>query len=259
MSAYETIRYDLTDAVATITLDRPESLNSLNKAMRHELRHAFERAPAEGARAVLMTGAGRSFCSGQDLGEHGGRLANVERTLSEEYEPMLHAILDCPLPVITAVNGVAAGAGASLALLGDIVLAARSAQFVIAFARIGLVPDVSATHFLPRLIGLPRAMGMAMTTEPVDGVRAADWGLVWKMIEDDALMPDARAMAAGFATGPTKALALTKQTLRAGMQADLIDQLKLEAKAQAEAAASRDFAEGTAAFREKRKPSFEGR
>lgn len=259
MSAYETIRYELSDAVATITLDRPESLNSLNKPMRHELRHAFERAPAEGARAVLLTGAGRSFCSGQDLGEHGGGLPNVERTLAEEYEPMLHAVLDCPLPVISAVNGVAAGAGASLALLGDIVLAARSAQFVIAFARIGLVPDVASTHFLPRLIGLPRAMGMAMTTEPVDGAKAADWGLVWKMIEDDALMAEARAMALGFAAGPTHALALTKKTLRAGMQEGLVEQLKREAMAQAQAAASRDFAEGAAAFREKRKPHYEGR
>lgn len=259
MVDYETIRYDLTDGVATIALFRPESLNSLNASMRKELRHAFERAPAEGARVVLMTGDGRSFCSGQDLGEHGSGLPNVERTLREEYEPMLHAILDCPLPVICAVNGVAAGAGASLALLADIVLAARSAQFVIAFARIGLMPDVASTYFLPRLIGLPRAMGMAMTTEPVDGAKAAEWGLVWKMVEDDALMDEAQAMAAGFASGPTRSFELTKKAMRAGMQADLVAQLALEARSQAEAAGTRDFAEGAAAFLEKRKAKFEGR
>jgi len=172
---------------------------------------------------------------------------------------MLHAILDCPLPVICAVNGVAAGAGASLALLADIVLAGRSAQFVIAFARIGLMPDVASTYFLPRLIGLPRAMGMAMTTEPVDGAKAADWGLVWKMIEDDVLRSEALAMAKGFASGPTRSFELTKKAMRAGMQADLIEQLKFEARSQAEAAATRDFAEGSAAFLEKRKASFEGR
>ncbi len=259
MAAYETIRYDLTDRVTTITLDRPESLNSLNTPMRHELRHAFERAPGEGARAVLMTGDGRSFCSGQDLGENGGGLPDVERTLRDEYEPMLHAILDCPLPVICAVNGVAAGAGASLALLADIVLAGRSAQFVIAFARIGLMPDVASTYFLPRLIGLPRAMGMAMTTEPVDGAKAAEWGLVWKMIEDDALQAEALAMATGFANGPTRSFELTKRAMRAGMQADLVEQLALEARSQAEAAATRDFVEGASAFLEKRKASFEGR
>lgn len=259
MTAYETISYDLTDGVATIKLDRPDSLNSLNKSMRQELRHAFERAPAEGARAILMTGEGRSFCSGQDLGEHGGGLPNVERTLREEYEPMLHAILDSPLPVICAVNGVAAGAGASLALLADIVLAGRSAQFVIAFARIGLMPDVASTYFLPRLIGLPRAMGMAMTTEPVDGQKAAEWGLVWKMIEDDALQAEAKTMAAGFASGPTRSFELTKRAMRAGMQTDLVEQLVIEARGQAEAAATRDFAEGASAFLQKRKASFEGR
>lgn len=260
MAAYETLRYDLSDAVATVTLDRPESLNSLNTAMRAELKHAFECAPKEGARAVLMTGAGRSFCSGQDLGDvKSGGLPDVERTLREEYEPMLKAILDCPVPVVCAVNGVAAGAGASLALLADIVLAGRSAQFVIAFSRIGLMPDVAATYYLPRLIGLPRALGMAMTTEPVNGETAAEWGLVWKMIEDDALMAEARAVVQGFAGGPTRSFELTKRAMRAGMQNALDEQLRVEAKAQGEAAATRDFMEGASAFLEKRKAKFEGR
>ena len=260
MADYGTIRYALDEDVATITLDRPDSLNSLNKDMRAELRHAFERAPQEKARAVLLTGEGRSFCSGQDLGEAGsGGLPDVERTLRDEYEPMLHAILDCPVPVIVAVNGTAAGAGASLALLGDIVLAAESAPFVIAFSRIGLMPDVASTYFLPRLIGLPRAMGMALTTEPVTGAQAAEWGLIWKAIPDGAQMEEARAMAAGFANGPTRSYALTKKAMRAGMQSDLVAQLSLEAKCQGEAAATRDFAEGATAFLEKRKARFEGR
>ena len=260
MAGYETIRYDCTEGVASVTLDRPDSLNSLDARMRAELRHAFERAPKEDARAVLMTGAGRSFCSGQDLGEAGaGGLPDVERTLREEYEPMLHAILDCEVPVICAVNGVAAGAGASLALLADIVLAARSAQFVIAFARIGLVPDVASTFYLPRMLGLPRALGMALTTEPVDGARAADWGLVWKMVEDHALMDESGALARGLADGPTRSFALTKRAMRAGMRNDLIEQLKLEARSQAEAAGTRDFMEGASAFLQKRAAKFEGR
>lgn len=260
MAAYETIHYDLSDAVAAITLDRPDSLNSLNTAMRSELKHAFERAPKEGARAVLLTGEGRSFCSGQDLGDvKSGGLPDVERTLREEYEPMLHAILDCPVPVVCAVNGVAAGAGASLALLADIVIAGRSAQFVIAFSRIGLMPDVAATYHLPRLIGLPRALGMALTTEPVDGAKAAEWGLVWKMAEDDALLAEARGMAEAFAQGPTRSFELTKRAMRAGMQTELVEQLKIEAKAQAEAASTRDFLEGASAFMEKRPAKFEGR
>ena len=260
MTAYETIRYDLTDGVAEIRLDRPDSLNSLDKRMRSELAHAFERAPADGARAVLMTGSGRSFCSGQDLGEAGaGGIRDVDRTLREQYEPMLRAVLHCPMPVVVALNGVAAGAGASLALLGDVVIAGSSAQIVIAFARIGLAPDVGATWMLPRLVGLPRAMGMALTTEPIDAKRAAEWGLVWKAVADEALMTEARGLAGAFAKGPTKAFALTKKALRDGLAADLENHLRAEATAQAEAASTRDFAEGTAAFMEKRQPAFEGR
>lgn len=260
MAEYTAIRYALAEGVAEITLDRPDTLNSLNRAMRLELKHAFERAPAEGARAVLLTGEGRSFCSGQDLGEAGqGGLPDVERTLREEYEPLIHAILDCELPVVCAVNGTAAGAGASLALLCDLVIAGESSSFVIAFARIGLMPDVAATYILPRLIGLPRAMGMALTTEPIEGQRAADWGLVWKTVADDALMETAKVQAAVFANGPTRSYALTKQAMRKGLEAGLSDQLILEAQSQAAAAGTRDFLEGATAFMQKRKPKFEGR
>ena len=259
MAEYTALRYVLAGGVAEITLDRADTLNSLNGAMRSELKHAVERAQAEGARAILLTGEGRAFCSGQDLGETGSGLPDVERTLREEYEPMARAILDCDVPIIAAVNGTAAGAGASLALLADIVMAGHGSQFVIAFARIGLIPDVSLTYFLPRQVGLARAMGMAMTTEPVDGRRAADWGLIWKSVPDEKLMEEARALAGAMAKGPTRSFSLIRKAMRASLDNDLAAQLATEAKGQGEAAGTRDFLEGTTAFLEKRMPSFEGR
>ncbi len=259
MAEYTVIRYVLSGDIAEITLDRPDTLNSLNAAMRSELTHAIKRAEAEKARVVLLTGEGRSFCSGQDLGETETGIPDIERTLREEYEPMARAILDCPLPVIAAVNGTAAGAGASLALLADIVIAGHSSQFVVAFARIGLMPDVALTYFLPRMVGLQRAMGMAMTTEPVDGVRAADWGLIWKSVPDDTLMQEARGLARAMAKGPTRSFALIKQGMRKSLDNDIAAQMEHEAAGQAEAAGTRDFLEGTTAFLEKRMPSFEGR
>ena len=259
MAEYTVIRYVLAGDVAEITLDRPDSLNSLNAAMRSELKHAVERAQAEKARAILITGEGRSFCSGQDLGETETGIPDVERTLREEYEPMARAILDCDLPIVCAVNGAAAGAGASLALLADIVIAGHTSQFVIAFARIGLMPDVALTYFLPRQVGLSRAMGMAMTTEPVDGQRAADWGLIWKSVPDDKLMEQARALTGAMAKGPTRSFSLIRKAMRASLDNDLGTQLAHEAKGQGEAAGTRDFLEGTTAFLEKRMPTFEGR
>ncbi len=260
MSEFTAIRYSIENKVAEIVLDRPESLNSMNAAMRLELTQAFRRAPDDGARAILLTGEGRAFCSGQDLGETpGGAPIDVERVLREEYEPMVLEILGADLPVVVAVNGIAAGAGASLALLGDVVYAARSASFVIAFARIGLVPDVAATYFLPRLIGLPRALGMAMTTEPVSGEQAAEWGLVWKVSDDEALLSEARMQAAAFAEGPTRAYALTRKTMRQGLETGVVEQLRREATAQAEAAATDDFKEGASAFLQKRAPKYQGR
>ncbi len=259
MTDYTVIRYVLAGDVAEITLDRPDTLNSLNAAMRSELKHAVERAQAEKARAILITGEGRSFCSGQDLGETETGVPDVERTLREEYEPMARAILDCDLPIVAAVNGTAAGAGASLALLADLVIAGHTSQFVIAFARIGLMPDVALTYFLPRQVGLSRAMGMAMTTEPVDGQRAADWGLVWKSVPDDKLMEQARALTGALAKGPTRSFSLIRKAMRASLDNDLSAQLVHEAKGQGEAASTRDFLEGTTAFLEKRMPSFEGR
>ncbi len=259
MTGYTVIRYVLAGDVAEITLDRPDTLNSLNAAMRSELKHAVERAQAEKARAILITGEGRAFCSGQDLGESETGIPDVERTLRDEYEPMARAIMECDLPIVVAVNGTAAGAGASLALLGDIVIAGHASQFVIAFARIGLMPDVALTYFLPRQVGLARAMGMAMTTEPVDGQRAAEWGLIWKSVPDDTLMDQARALTGAMAKGPTRSFSLIRKAMRASLDNDFSTQLALEAKGQGEAAATRDFLEGTTAFLEKRMPAFEGR
>ena len=256
---YQTLLYDLTDNVATITLNRPDRMNSLNTAMRVELLDALTRAPRE-ARAVVLTGAGRGFCAGQDLGDT-GKLAdlNLERLLNEEYEPLLRLIVDCPVPVICAVNGVAAGAGANLALAADVVIAARSASFLEAFTRIGLIPDAGGTYWLPRLAGMARAMGMCLLADAIPATKAAEWGLIWEVTEDDALAARATELALRLAKGPTQAYRLTRQALRHSLSSDLDTQLALEARLQGEAAKTRDFVEGVAAFLEKRPASFEGR
>jgi 2-(1,2-epoxy-1,2-dihydrophenyl)acetyl-CoA isomerase len=257
--SYETIRYDLTDGVATIALNRPDKMNSLSRPMRLELMDALGRGAHEG-RCVVLTGSGRAFCAGQDLGD-GGNAAEIdlERTLAEEYEPLLRLIYDCPVPTIAAVNGVAAGAGANLALAADMVIAAHSASFIEAFARIGLIPDAGGTFWLPRLVGHARAMGMCLTAEPVPAERAAEWGLIWEAVEDDLLETRVRELALRLAQGPTVAYRLTKQALRAAPSNTLDAQLELEAKLQGEAGRTRDFAEGVMAFLEKRKPRYEGR
>ncbi|MGF1659564.1 MAG: enoyl-CoA hydratase-related protein [Rubrimonas sp.] len=256
---YETILYDLAGAVARIALNRPEKRNSLNSLMRRELRHALERASAE-ARVAVLTGAGAGFCAGQDLGD-AASLADIdlEGVLRDEYEPLLRAIADAPIPVIAAVNGAAAGAGANLALAADVVIAARSAVFVEAFARIGLIPDAGGTWLLPRLVGLPRAMGMCLFAEPIPAGRAAEWGLIWEVVEDDQLDGRATDLAARLARGPAAAYARTKKALRAGLSNDLEAQLALEAHLQGEAGRTRDFLEGVTAFLEKREARFEGR
>jgi 2-(1,2-epoxy-1,2-dihydrophenyl)acetyl-CoA isomerase len=256
---YETIRYALEDGVATVTLDRPDKMNGLTRAMRGELMEALDRAGHE-ARAVVVTGAGRGFCSGQDLGDADSiEEIDLERTLREEYEPLLSRIADCPVPTIAAVNGPAAGAGCNLALAADIVVAARSAVFIEAFARIGLVSDAGGTFWLPRLVGHARAMGMCLLAEPIEADTAAEWGLIWEVVEDEALADHAAALARRLAEGPTLAYRLTKRAMRASPGNALSDQLALEAELQGEAGASRDFREGVAAFLEKRKPVFEGR
>ena len=257
--SYETILFDTADDVATITLHRPDKMNSLSAAMRVELIDALTRAPRE-ARVVVLTGAGRGFCAGQDLGD-ADTLANLnlERVLSEEYEPLLKLVYDCPVPVIASVNGAAAGAGANLALAADLVIAARSATFLEAFSRIGLIPDAGGTYWLPRLAGMARAMGMCLLADPIPAQQAADWGLIWEAVEDGELAAHTSALAQRLARGPTEAYRLTKQALRQSMANDLDTQLTLEAKLQGQAGATRDFLEGVAAFMEKRPAEFEGR
>lgn len=256
---YQTILYDLADGQATITLNRPEVMNALNAQMRAELLDAMRRASA-GARVVVLTGAGRAFCSGQDLGDR----ANVgdidlERTLRDEYEPLLRAIADCPVPVIAAVNGAAAGAGANIALSADVVIAAESAVFLQAFTRIGLIPDAGGTWWLPRQVGYPRAMGAALFAEKVTARQAADWGMIWEAVADDAFAAHWQARARHIATGPTTAFAAVKAALRASLTNDYPTQLALEAKLQGDCGRTGDFREGVLAFLEKRPAKFTGR
>jgi len=257
--AYETIRYDLRGGVATITLNRPDRMNSLNQAMRSELIEALARAPEE-ARALVLTGAGRGFCSGQDLGDAASiEELDLDRTLREEYHPLLQRIYNCPVPTLCAVNGAAAGAGANLALAADVVIAGQGAVFIEAFARIGLIPDAGGTFWLPRLVGHARAMGMCLFTDPIPAERAAEWGLIWEAVADDALASRATELAGRLANGPTAAYRRIKQALRASPGNDLTTQLVLEAELQGEAGRTRDFLEGVAAFIDKRDPEFEGR
>lgn len=255
---YQTLRYDVAGGVATITLNRPEVMNGLNAAMRREIVDAIGAAGVE-ARALVLTGAGRAFCSGQDLGEAQAVDPDFGHILREEYEPMLRALIEAPIPTIAAVNGAAAGAGANLALAADVVIAARSAVFVQAFARIGLIPDAGGTWILPRSVGLARAMGAALFAETVPAETAAEWGMIWQAVPDEDFAATVAARAAQLAAGPTLAYRLTRQAMRSGLSRDLEAQLAVEAALQGEAGRSRDFREGVAAFLEKRPARYEGR
>ncbi|MGB0506912.1 MAG: enoyl-CoA hydratase-related protein [Pikeienuella sp.] len=256
---FKDITYDLNDGVAVIVLNRPENLNGMTANMRGELLNAISMATAK-ARVIMLTGAGRGFCSGQDLGA-GKSVADVDpaRVLREEYEPILRAIYESPIPIICAVNGPAAGAGANLALACDIVIAARSAYFMEAFSRIGLMPDAGGTWHLPRQVGLARAMGMAMFGDAIPAAQAAEWGLIWEVTEDEDLLVRAGELAARLATGPTRAYASIRKALREATSNDYFTQLEREAEMQAELGETNDFAEGVMAFLQKRKPQFNGR
>ena len=249
---------EIGEGIAVITLNRPEVMNALTTPMRLALTEALHRAAAE-ARVIVLTGAGRAFCSGQDLSEGAAFTGDVGGILRREYEPMLAAITDAPVPVIAAVNGVAAGAGANLALACDVVIAAESATFIQAFTRIGLAPDAGGTWTLPRQVGLPRAMGAALFAEPVPARQAADWGMIWEMVPDSDFAARWRARAAQLAAGPTVAYRAIKRAIRDGFANTMAAQLALEADLQVACAASDDFHEGLAAFAEKRKPRFTGR
>lgn len=255
---YQTILLDIENDVAQLTLNRPDVLNALNAQMRAELADAVKFAQTR-ARVLVITGAGRAFCAGQDLGV--GNVANLdlERTLRDEYEPLLNHIYECPIPTIAAVNGVAAGAGANLALAADVVIASDAARFVQAFARIGLLPDAGGTFWLPRQVGFARAMGAALFAEPVSAQQAVEWGMIWEAVPDEGFAAHWQARAAQLAAGPTQTFARIKQAMRGSMANDLQQQLQLEARLQGECGMTHDFQEGVLAFLEKRPARFEGR
>lgn len=257
---YETIAYSVEDNIATVTLNRPEKMNALNTQMRAEVADAVARGGREG-RVVVLTGSGdRAFCSGQDLGDRSNAAeVDLERTLRDEYMPMLQAIYDCPVPVICAVNGAAAGAGANLALAADVVIAKESSYFLQAFTKIGLIPDAGGTWFMPRQIGLAKAMGAALFAEKISAKQADEWGLIWEAVADDAFEAQVAKRAAYLANGPTMAFERVKKAMMASTGNDLQTQLELEGHYQGECGRSRDFKEGVLSFMEKRKPEFEGR
>jgi 2-(1,2-epoxy-1,2-dihydrophenyl)acetyl-CoA isomerase len=253
------VLYTTEGSVATITLNRPAVLNALNRELMLELRQCFERArDDEAIRAVVLTGAGRGFASGADLGGSGKR-ADSGTTLRTLYHPVITMMREMPKPIVAAVNGVAAGAGMSLVMACDIILAGQSASFLQAFSRIGLIPDAGATWFLPRLVGDQRARALAILADQIPAEEAQRMGLVWKVFADDQLMAETGKMAAKLASMPTRAYALIKQTLNVTHSNSLADQLELEALLQTEAGRTEDFAEGVAAFREKRPAQFKGR
>lgn len=252
------ILYALENGVATVTLNRPEVMNALSTALRTELRAAIARAVGE-ARVLVLTGTGRAFCSGQDLQDaQAAGAVDFERILIDEYVPMLRDITDCPLPTIAAVNGPAAGAGANLALGCDVVIATESASFIQAFTRIGLVPDAGGTHWLPRQIGMARAMGAMLFADKITARQAADWGMIYEAVPDDTFAAHIRARAEHLAAGPTLAYRGIKAMLRKSFEQDLPAQLEMEAAWQGQCGGSADFREGVAAFLEKRAARFTG-
>lgn len=259
---YQTIQFNVADGVARLTLSRPDKLNAFTPEMHGEIRNAIGRlvAPGSGVRVLLLTGAGRAFCAGQDLTQRrGAAIPDLGHTVETYFNPLIRSLRAVPIPVIAAVNGVAAGAGMALALACDVVIAARSATFIQAFARIGLVPDSGASFFLPRLAGMARAMGLAMLADKISAEQAADWGLIWKVVDDDKLTLEADGLARQLARGPTKAYAMIKQLLNQSLDNTLDRQLDLERDFQSDAGKSEDYREGVAAFFDKRPANFAGR
>ena len=261
---YENILFEINEGVAQLTLNRPDKLNSFTQAMHDEVRHAVHKVGSDkSVRVLILTGAGRGFCAGQDLSdravEPGARAVDLGDSVEKNYAPLVLALRGLPMPVICAVNGVAAGAGANLALACDIVLAAKSASFVEVFCKLGLIPDTGGTYFLPRLIGSARAMGLTMLGEKLSAEKAETWGLIWKAVPDEELAAETMAMARHFATAPTKGLAFTKQALYASPHNTLQQQLTLECGMMSELGRTEDYREGVAAFMEKRAPQFQGK
>ncbi|MCX2722765.1 2-(1,2-epoxy-1,2-dihydrophenyl)acetyl-CoA isomerase PaaG [Roseibium salinum] len=263
MADTETVLANRQDGFLRITLNRPDRLNAFNEAMHHDLRELLADARTDrDIRAVLLTGAGRGFCAGQDLSDRdmrdGGEAPDLGHTIETLYNPLIRQIRSLAKPVVCAVNGVAAGAGANIAFACDIVLAGHSAKFIQAFSRIGLVPDSGGSWLLPRLIGEARAKALTLTGEPLPAQTAADWGLIWKAVPDADLMSDASALAARLAAGATTGLGLTKQLIQDAADQSLDAHLDAERDAQRQAGRTADYREGVAAFLEKRPTRFSG-
>jgi len=263
--SYETILFDLSDGIGRLTLNRPERLNSFTTAMHAEVRALLETLAREPAlRVLILSGAGRGFCAGQDLsdralGASGEAPVDLGESIERNYKPLVLALRGLPVPVIAAVNGVAAGAGANIALACDLVIAARSAAFIQSFIKIGLVPDCGGTWFLPRLVGEARARGLALLGEKLSAEQAQDWGLIWRCVEDSELGSAVDVVARQLAAAPPLGLARTKQALQGAGGRTLQEQLETERDFQRELGYSSDFAEGVAAFMQKRTPRFTGR
>ena len=257
--SYETIQFD-GGPIARITLNRPDRLNSFTAQMHEELRDAF--GNLGDARVVVLTGAGRGFCAGQDLNDRAvapGEAVDLGVTVETYWNPLIRSLTSIPQPVIARVNGVAAGAGANIAFACDIVIAAKSAKFIESFSAIGLIPDSGGTWHLPRLAGQARALGLALTGEPLPAERAAEWGMIWKAVDDDALDAETDALAGKLASLPPLGLAATKEMIRSSWQYSLDEELDRQAGAMRRLGFTEDYREGVAAFLEKRKPNFTGR
>lgn len=262
--AYESIVFSLDEGIARITLNRPDKLNAFNAAMHAELRDAVAATQARGARVLVLTGAGRAFSAGQDLGDRtvmgaGGAPHDLGASLEATYNPLVRALRELPCPVIAAVNGVAAGAGANVALACDLAIAAKSASFIQSFCKLGLVPDSGGTWTLPRLVGTARALGLALLGERLSAEQAAEWGLIWRCVEDAELHSFVDERARELAAAPTLGLARTKEAIYGSWGRSLREQLDIERDLQRELGVSEDFREGVAAFFEKRAPRFRGR
>jgi 2-(1,2-epoxy-1,2-dihydrophenyl)acetyl-CoA isomerase len=261
MAEFDTITFALCDGIARITLNRPDRLNSFTRAMHAELAQALDAAAH--ARVIILTGAGRGFCAGQDLNDRAvapGEAVDLGETVEASWNPLIRRLATMPQPVIARVNGVAAGAGANIALACDLVVAAKSAKFIQSFSALGLIPDSGGSWHLPRLVGQARALGLALTGEPLPAEKAADWGLIWKCVDDDdALDAEVDALAEKLASLPPLGLAAIKSLLRTTGERTLDQELDLQRDEMRRLGFTADYREGVAAFLEKRQPTFTGR